>query len=545
MNDQENGNDQQAEAKPPVPGADDAATTESAELPESDYEFAEPQLDSAEISPDVAESVNLEEVAAEAAEVERQAEHSAELPASEVIASIPKTGIAFDAPATHGDWDVDESTVLRTDFTKPPVANNPWTPPATTAPGAVEPAAADTAEPASNAPVPPRPTAPPEQAPAAEATPAGSGPEAASSHIGRSVDDGSGWRRPETQWQPRANAWQSPGQVAQGVVDAAALAASQNSAQGEPAPGQPGATPVAPADAQPKPGNPAPYGTPGTPVPPPPYGAPVQAGPQPPYGAPTQHGAAQGGPAQANAGQGAVQPGVPPVPPVPGYPGQPGAPWQGGPQGPGFPGGPQGPGMPGGPQGPQGPGQGSPGNKNKLFIILGVAVVGVALIILLIWILVGLLGGGGKSDAGDTAKPTATSAASDNASTPASDAAGASGLIVEQAKPLEWLEADCLRGFTTVTKPADVVLCSTPHAAQVVGTFEYSMTDTFPGADTVKAKAADVCGAVSLTDAAKSYKGLKSFNVFPTSGSWDNGDRTIQCIIVDPSGDNLKESFIS
>lgn len=457
MNGQENGNDQEPEANPPASDGDDAATNRLPEISGEDFEFAEPELDSAEISADVAESVNLDEVEAEAAAVEREAARSAELPASEIIASVPKSGIAFDTPTTHGDWEVDESTVLRTDFSQPPVANNPWTPPA------------------GPAPLPPRPATPPEQtAPTqsepTENEPAEGGQEAPTSHLGHSVDDGSGWRRPETQWQPRANAWQSPGQVAQGVVDAATLAAAEGSAEGSVEGGMAAGQPTAPVpqgQAQ------LPYGSP---VPPgvPPSAVPAQAGSQPPYGA-TGH---------------------------------------------------------------QGPDQGTPGNKNKLFIILGVAVFGVALVVLLIWMLIGLLTGGSKTDSAGSAPVTST------ASTTASQDTGDPDLRVSQASPLKWLTGDCLRGFTTVAKPADIVQCNSPHSAQVVGTFKYDSAETFPGADALKAKGVDVCTAVSLTDAAKAYTDLKTFRGLPTAGSWETGDRTIQCIVVDPTGENLKTSLV-
>lgn len=578
MSDHDNSHDQVPEENPSAnPGPD---------IPDVDFEFAEPQLGPAEISPDVAESVNLDEVEAEAARVAREAESSAELPASEVVPPIPDSRLDFrhqDGQAAGESSEVDESTVLRTDFTKAPVANNPWTAPAQpTAPPAssqlsnaddagqppaasgapvAEVSAAD--EPAAEAPVAEVPAQneadketlirpiPPAVAPGAPAAPA------TAPHIGRGIDDGSGWRRPETPWQqsatpwqPKANSWQSPGQVAQGAADAAAAAAASASANGESqAPGQPpaGAPSQPPYGQQPWP----PHGQ--QPPAQQPYGQQPQGQQQPsapsgshaPYGAPMQHGTPNaGGPNYAAPNYGASgqqasgqQAGFPPVPPVPGQPGQPGAPWQGVPGQ--QPGGTQG--FPGGPGG-----TGSPDGRKKLFIILGAVLVAVVLVVLLVWMVFSLLLGSTK--AGDiTPQPVQTSAAADNSNADASPSAASSDgdVIVAQASSLDWLDGDCLRGFNGIEKSADVVLCSSPHSAQVVASYEYPMADSFPGDDTVKAKATEVCKNAPVTTAAKNYKGLKSYSAYPTSGSWDGGDRRVQCIAVDPTGDNIKTTLVN
>jgi hypothetical protein len=566
MSDHDNSHDQVPEENPSANSGPD--------IPDADFEFAEPQLGPAEISPDVAESVNLDEVEAEAARVAREAESSAELPASEVVPPIPDSRLDFrhqDGPAASEPSEVDESTVMRTDFTKAPVANNPWTTPAQPA-----------APPASSLPSNANDAGqPPAVAPAAPVVPAAPAAPAAAPHIGRGIDDGSGWRRPETPWQqsatpwqPKANSWQSPGQVAQGVADAAAAAAASASANGEnQAPGQsPTGAPDQPTYGQQpwpphgqQPPAQQPYGQqppqdfagrPGPAGAQEPYGQQPQGQQQPPapYGAPMQHGAPNtGAPNFAAPSYGAPgqQPGVPPVPPVPGQPGQPGqpgGPWQGvpgqqpgGPQGPGYPGYPGGQGFPGGPGG-----AGSPDGRKKLFIILGAVLVAVVLVVLLVWMVFSLLLGSSK--AGDiTPQPVPTSAAADNSNADASPSADSSDadVIVAQASSLDWLDGDCLRGFNGIEKSADVVLCSSPHSAQVVASYEYPMTDSFPGDDTVKAKATEVCKNAPVTTAAKNYKGLKSYSAYPTSGSWDGGDRRVQCIAVDPTGDNIKTTLVN
>lgn len=653
MNDHNNANDPEPDSSQPAVSSDEAVESEAPEISGDDYVFAEPQLGAAEISSDVAESVNLEQVAAETAAVEREVEATTGLTESEVISSIPPANTDFANPApadTHGalpnvppvpevapvqaaghDWDVDESTVLRTDFTQAPVANNPWTPQAPPTPQAEESQAepsqteltAPTPEPTApakpdfaplaaaeqdataelghavvpgNAPepdaveVPTQPTEPtvgqenaPEVSVPVQDLPTQSAPVegAAAPYLGHSVDDGSGWRRPETQWQPRANAWQSPGQIAQGVSDATAAAALA-AASGLPA--KPVGFPI-PQDEAAQATPQQPYGAPGIPdtqrIAQPPYGAPVASETQPiarpPYGAPIQHGApSYGGAPQGNAGQ----VGVPPVPPMAGLPGQPTNPWQGGPgipgapQVPGGPGGPYGPGGPGGPGGPQNPqnfqgpsGPQKSGSKAKLFIILGAALLGLLLVGAFILLMVGLLSGSNKIEGGgsapvpaqatdtqvstpteetptDDSSPT-TEASTDAASDAATGAASDADVIVANVSPLNWLEGDCLRGFTGVSAAADVVVCSSPHSAQLVATYYYGDDAAFPGKEALSAKGTEVCDGAQLTSDTNAYKGLKQSRAYPSQETWESdNDRRVDCIVSDPTGDNLKTSLL-
>lgn len=735
MNESSNANDQGAQQSPPPepaeqpeqqpePAEQTPAAEESPEQatinPEpvisgSDYEFAEPQLGAAEISEDVAESVDLQAAAAEAARVEHEAELVAKNVSSPLTNDLPAP--TFDAPEEPVDWDT-STTVLRTDFSKPPVANNPWTQqeaaePAGSAesdvaaePAGVEPASsvdgstalpnlpddaprvspgqpelptdpgapAEPAESSHQAPaetlptdsgVPAEPVAPQPQAPAMppappaptfgapeqdeqptqeighqpevpaqdphddetaatlapgagedvpspeaapldaaqdEAAPEEAAPAEAAPHFGPGVADGHGWRRPETQWtqsatpwKPKAGAWQSPAQMARGEADAAAAAAALAATQGadnsglpqaEPTDGTPNSDlPAANGDAnvatdlsgatlpygqqpnQPPYGAPAPFGQPGSQ---PPYGAPTPfgqqnaAGGQPPYGAaaPQQGMPPQGGPQYSGAA------GVPPAQGTPGGPQNPGYP--GAPQGPGgFQGGPQGPGYPGGPQGPQGPGgnggpEGNGNGKKKLFIILGVAVVGLGLIVFFVWLLIGFIMGNINSASPSPVPVTQSQEQQSPKAEPSSDTTPTkdvsptgkatptdetvdpdAGLIIPGLSPLEWLEGDCLRDFNNASTSADVVLCSSPHNAQLVGTYNYPSSDDFPGTETLKAKAAEVCDSVELTSEASKIKTLKQTTAYPSETTWnDKDDRRVDCMVHDTrDGNNLKISL--
>ncbi|MDO5752526.1 hypothetical protein [Arthrobacter sp.] len=511
----------------------------------ADYTFAEPQLDAAQISEDVAERVDLEAAEAEAARVEHEAQLATQGISTSIgekhpapdfktpefqATKVPETKTSQQAEAdTHPDpeesVDWDSASTPSVSLQKPDQHS-----------AAVEPVAQE-----DQPTFPAQPPAVPAPS-AADSTPTTGDADpspAAAPHIGAGIDDGHGWRRPETPWQqsgtpwqPKANPWQSPSQLARGEAEAAALAASTaNAAPG----GDPQDASVAPQigshqGQQPPSAGQQPNGAAGV------YGQPPASGGQPPYGTPNQQGAPRYG--------GGLQAGGPGVPPVPGYPGGPQGPGPGygGPQGPGY-GGPGGPNY-GGPQGPGGP---SGNNKKKLFIILGVVVVGLGLIALFVTLLVGLF-------ASSTTKPTpvvveSSQQASDE-SAPATSSAEPkdpeAGLILPDLSPLKWLEGDCLRSFKNASSPADVVVCSSPHNAQLVGTFYYDDAAEFPGLDALKAKAAEVCSGVQLTSEAATIKTLKQSTAYPSEASWnDKNDRRVDCMVSDTRGGNPLESSVT
>lgn len=584
MNESSNANDQGPATEHPREPASVEGTGVEPEISGQDYVFAEPQLGAAEISEDVAESADLEAAEAEAAQVAREAELAAQSVSSpSAAAAAAKADAGADV-----DWD-SEATVMRTDFTQEPVATNDWPARGTdtaagsgvepgsgavaskaadgvegseaadskdaaaaealapaaasggaTAVGLVQPGADDAAA-AGSAPAPQapaRPTTPPAGEPrtpaasgfaggavpaseadtavipdapevAADATTAAHGtppPPAAAPQGAQGTTDGHGWRRPETPWQqsqtpwqPKAGGWQSPAQMERGREDAAALAAANG----------PLVPPAGQQAATPPPSSAAPFGN-----------------------APAAH--------NPNI------PNIPGVPPVPGYPGGPQGAYPQGPQGPGHPGGPQGPGYPQGPGG-----AGTPGNgKKKLFIILGVAVLGLGLIGLFIWMLLNFILG---NLAKDTAAPEPINTASQSGSSTGeagtgSDATAGPGdkVILPDLSPLKWLEEDCLANFEDASSPADVVLCSGPHNAQLVGTYYYGEEDEFPGVEALKAKATEVCDGVELTSAATSMASLKQTTAYPSESTWtESDDRRVDCIVHDTrDGNQLKESFI-
>ncbi len=335
-------------------------------------------------------------------------------------------------------------------------------------------------------------------------------PAAPIAPLGASTDGGHGWRRPETSWQqsatpwqPEANPWQSPSQRARSEADAAALSALQNDTAdaGE---AHTGAAPP-------------PLG--------PPHGQQTPAADQPTGSAPAQQGA----------------PGTPSVPHLPG-----GGAEQGRESGYGGPGGHQG----GGYRGPSDPQSGGPGtpngsNKKKLFILLGIVVLGLGLVVLFVSLLIGLFSPSSESadaTAVESAQPGVEQSAQASLESAATDP---DAVRVPDLSPLKWFEGDCLRGFKDASAPADVVRCNSPHNAQLVGTHYYDDSADFPGEDVLKAKAAQVCKGVVFTSEASGIETLKQSPAYPSESSWnEKDDRRVDCMVWDARDGNFLESSI-
>ena len=591
MNESSNANGQ-GEQQDPSPEPDkDAAQNPEPIIPSTDYEFVEPELGAAEISEDVAKSVDLEAAAAEAARVEHEAQLAAQGVSSGLGVDIPAPSFqSSQAPDPAAGPTVNPTTsptALGTGSTKAAGSNKAPSQPAAPEPAAGLPASLNnpsaptpTVTSSPQVSIPPSAIAPvtsgqqdqgqppthqvsqhPFQALPDGGADAGEQMSAATGevhpgtpsapvtdtsktapHIGPGVDDGHGWRRSETPWQqsatpwqPKAGAWQSPSQIARGQAEAAAAASelsgdqpeTQNSAPQHPLAGP--ATDAALAQQQ------SPSGS---------------SRAQTPSDASAHHGTPPLGASS--------QPDGPRLPPVPGF--------SEGHENPNTPDGPQGPGsggagFPGGPQGPDS-GDSSGNNKKKLFVILGVAVLGVVLVVFFVSLLIGLISGKSNTNAetnpATTAQPLNTqktqslSAGASNIASPSSVTASSNptvdadlGLITPALSPLKWLEGDCLRGYKDVSTPADLVVCSTAHNAQLVGTFYYSDTAEFPGADALKAKAADVCKAVEFTSDAAKIKTLKQTTAYPSESTWkDQEDRRVDCLVNDTrSGNQLETSL--
>lgn len=188
--------------------------------------------------------------------------------------------------------------------------------------------------------------------------------------------------------------------------------------------------------------------------------------------------------------------------------------------------------------------------KKKLFIILGAAVLGLGLLVFFIWLLVGFILGNIKNlDPNPGPAVSSQSQAAEPSAEQDPEASGAAegdpddGLILEALSPLDWLEGDCLRDFKDQSNAADVVLCSSPHNAQLVGTFYYEDSDEFPGLEVLKAKAVEVCDGVTFTSDASGISTLKQTTAYPSDTTWsEEFDRRVDCMVHDTRDGNPLES---
>ncbi|WP_423182462.1 septum formation family protein [Arthrobacter sp. NyZ413] len=160
-------------------------------------------------------------------------------------------------------------------------------------------------------------------------------------------------------------------------------------------------------------------------------------------------------------------------------------------------------------------------------LIIGGIVFGVLVLIgILIWILLGILAN----------HPAAES-------NPAPLASASRGPLPADIQARDYQQGDCFSDFDSNASQGRVVECNTPHSAQLGAVYRYNADDSFPGADALKEKGREVCRNLVLNEASTNYKLLQQ-NVYPSSASWDKGDRRVDCFIVVDSGNTLKESVL-
>ncbi|MGF6834225.1 hypothetical protein QF015_002407 [Paenarthrobacter sp. TE4293] len=169
---------------------------------------------------------------------------------------------------------------------------------------------------------------------------------------------------------------------------------------------------------------------------------------------------------------------------------------------------------------------GDPVKRQRL--VIGGIVVGVLVLIgVVIWVLLNLLG----------TRPEATVTTPSATATP--------GPLPRDANSKDFQVGDCFADFDPNASEARAVACDTEHSAQLVGVHVYPGDDSFPGTNALRDKGREVCKAAvaKLTPAADNYVLLQQ-NVYPSTTSWDRGDRRVDCFIVVDSGNTIKEDLL-
>ena len=167
---------------------------------------------------------------------------------------------------------------------------------------------------------------------------------------------------------------------------------------------------------------------------------------------------------------------------------------------------------------------GDPIKRQRL--VIGGIVLGVLVLIgVVIWVLLNLLG----------SRPEASVASPSATSTP--------GPLPRDTHAKDFQVGDCFASFDPKATEARAVECDTEHSAQLGAVFSYGADESFPGATALRDKGREVCKTVKLNAASANYILLQQ-NVYPSSSSWDRGDRRVDCFIVVDSGNTIKENLL-
>ncbi len=171
-------------------------------------------------------------------------------------------------------------------------------------------------------------------------------------------------------------------------------------------------------------------------------------------------------------------------------------------------------------------------SNRKLLITLGV--VGLAVLALLIFAIMNIVNALRSDDPGAEASSSTTP--------------GADGIIAENISPLDLESGACVLGFDSADVSADVttVTCTTPHNAQLLATTSLPDDADFPGEAALNASGDELCNSVPIDqNAAADFPNLTLTQVTPTTGTWADGDRRIDCFVVSDEGNVITDSLLA
>ncbi|MUU71916.1 septum formation family protein [Pseudarthrobacter sp. GA104] len=113
----------------------------------------------------------------------------------------------------------------------------------------------------------------------------------------------------------------------------------------------------------------------------------------------------------------------------------------------------------------------------------------------------------------------------------------------EGVQPADYALGDCFKDFDPESLSSTVVPCDAGHSAQLVALFRYPERGSYPGAEALKAKALEACQAARLGPAANDYD-LNFERSFPSTTSWESGDRRVDCYVTAPGGNVINASVL-
>ena len=117
----------------------------------------------------------------------------------------------------------------------------------------------------------------------------------------------------------------------------------------------------------------------------------------------------------------------------------------------------------------------------------------------------------------------------------------------QRVDPSSLAAGECLAGFTDITEDAVLVDCAEPHNAQLVASENYPDDAAFPGRDQLGLRAEAACAAASAAiDPAAVPEDLQVtlLRATPTTETWADGDRRVDCFAVVEDEDTVSRSLL-
>ncbi|MDR7159532.1 septum formation family protein [Arthrobacter sp. BE255] len=182
-------------------------------------------------------------------------------------------------------------------------------------------------------------------------------------------------------------------------------------------------------------------------------------------------------------------------------------------------------------QPPRKPGRAGQTVLKTVFVLVLVGVVG-SLIWLAMWL-------------SDNGQNNGNSGADGSGVIEISPSAPASALPLprEGVPPADFKLGDCFKDFDPEALKSTVVACDAGHSAQLVATYRYPANDSYPGGEALKAKALEACQAAKLAPPANDFT-LNFQRAYPSSTSWESGDRRVDCYVTAPGGNVITASVL-
>lgn len=102
---------------------------------------------------------------------------------------------------------------------------------------------------------------------------------------------------------------------------------------------------------------------------------------------------------------------------------------------------------------------------------------------------------------------------------------------------------DCFVNFNPDAPTSEAVACDTGHSGQLVAISRYPDDQVYPGREGLKKRTLETCQATTLSDKQNDYV-LTYQLVYPSSTSWDKGDRRVDCFVMVSDGNTIKDDLL-